>query len=456
VSAVGDLVSLCQDIDKIFSVHYPGKHAQTRAKLLLDALSSGLLFHGEAIALLDEMKRLYIRNVFKDWKVLKAFDCSSIGAFKTSTIKALNSVLDDGKIGLFPSPSAIDRARQMLDSYAMEKVGCRREMTKYGEVYYLNFYRAIRLLLKATGLYHKAQRASVSISFTADGALLLNSRTHVSCGIKITDVDGMHPVTKLPLIAVDEDTEETFYNCMQSRELCAILVMADAKDSKELYSDVFKDFYEYAERLRIYGMPECDGEPALKPFTSLHPQDMKSTQTVSKRGGNCKMKHFFCHLCSCTKHQLTSYNTDESRCDRCTNSNREKCYHIEVCDSTRTEMLLRDLESSVGDYYNLYKDFHLVQKDTKLLTDPTQANRETDITHIDYIIPENLPHKKREYTQFIARECMLRRINMHGGNVHEWREMLRECVTLEKNSISSNGKSVASRRHQQSSIGGIC
>lgn len=55
-SAVGDLVSLCQDIDKIFSMHYPGKHAQTRAKLPLDALSSELLFHGEAIALLVEMK----------------------------------------------------------------------------------------------------------------------------------------------------------------------------------------------------------------------------------------------------------------------------------------------------------------------------------------------------------------------------------------------------------------
>ncbi len=143
VSAVGDLVSLCQDIDKIFSVHYLGKHAQTRAKLLLDALSSGLLFHGEAIALLDEMKQLYVRNVFKDWKVLKAFDCRLIGAFKTSTIKALNSVLDGVKIGLFPSPSAIDRLRQLLDSYAMEKVGCHCERTTYGEVYYLNFDRAI-------------------------------------------------------------------------------------------------------------------------------------------------------------------------------------------------------------------------------------------------------------------------------------------------------------------------
>lgn len=312
-SAVGDLNLLCQDINKIFSRHFPKKRTQTKAKLLIDALTSGLLFHGEAIPLLDEMKRLYVRHIFKDWKVLKAFDCSAIGALKTSTIKALHSVLDEDKIGLFPSPSAIDRARQMLDKYAMEIVGCRREMTKYGEVYYLNFDRAIRLLLKATGLYEKAQRTSVSISFTADGALLLNSRTHVSCGVKITDVDGIHPVTKMPLTAIDEDNSEALYNCMQSRELCAILVMADAKDSKELYSEVFKDFYDYAERLRIHGMPMCDGEPALKPFAAAHPQDMKSTQTVSKRGGNCKMKHFFCHLCSCTKHNLTSYATEKSK-----------------------------------------------------------------------------------------------------------------------------------------------
>jgi hypothetical protein len=44
--------------------------------------------------------------------------------------KVLNSVLDEGKTGLFPSPSAIDRAMQILDMYTMETVGC--EMTKYG------------------------------------------------------------------------------------------------------------------------------------------------------------------------------------------------------------------------------------------------------------------------------------------------------------------------------------
>lgn len=286
---------LCESIDKVFSVHYPGKDPQTKAKILLEALSGGILFHGEGVALLQELKRLYVRDIFKDWKVLKAFDCSSIGAFKTSTVKALHSVLDDQKIGLFPSPSSIDRARGLLDKYTMSEIGCRRELTKYGEVYFMNFDKVIRLLLKATGLYEKAQRTRVSLSFTADGALLLSSRTHVSCGVKITDIDGLHPVTKKPLAipSSEENENEMVLNCMQSRELCAIMVMADAKDSKDLYEDVFKDFYEYSERLRMFGMPVQDGEPALHPFLVSHPQDMKSTQTVCKRGGNCKMKLFF-------------------------------------------------------------------------------------------------------------------------------------------------------------------
>jgi hypothetical protein len=240
------------------------------------------------------------------WRLLKAFDCSSVGAFKTSTLQAMHSVLDEENNGYFPSASSLARCRKLLDEHGKNIVGYERRITKYGEVYYINFDKAIRLLLKATGLYEKAQRTGVSLAFTADGAALMKSRTHVSCGVKITDVEGFHPVTKMPLSipADDESDHENIFNMVQSRELCAILVMADAKDSKELYYDVFKEFYSYSEKLRQYGMEADEGEPALRPFLVTHPQDMKSSQTVSNKGGNCKMKTFFCHLCSCTKHQL--------------------------------------------------------------------------------------------------------------------------------------------------------
>jgi hypothetical protein len=100
----------CKVIEKAVAVALPNRHVATKAKMVVDALSSGMLFSGEGVYLLNELHKKYICHVFKPWKLVKAYDCSSIGAFKTATIKALHSVLDENKLGLFPSPSTIDRA----------------------------------------------------------------------------------------------------------------------------------------------------------------------------------------------------------------------------------------------------------------------------------------------------------------------------------------------------------
>jgi hypothetical protein len=87
----------------------------------------------------------------------------------------MHTILVEEKKGYFPSASAIDRTRKLLDNHAMKLIGWERKLTQYGEVYYMNYDNVIRHLLKATNLYEKAQRTSVSIAFTADGALLLKS-----------------------------------------------------------------------------------------------------------------------------------------------------------------------------------------------------------------------------------------------------------------------------------------
>jgi hypothetical protein len=145
------------------------------------------------------------------------------------------------------------------------------------------------------------------------------------------------------------------------------------------------------------------------------------------------MKTYFSHLCSCTNHKLTPYNVGRDCCDCCIRWDRPKCYHVEVCHSTKTELLLQDLESSIGEYYEKYKiDSHHIQSETKLQTDPTQADREVDVHHIDYVIPDNEPRKKREYMQFTAKECMIHKINIRGLNVDEWQEFLHQCMTWEE------------------------
>ncbi len=62
------------------------------------------------------------------------------------------------------------------------------------------------------------------------------------------------------------------------------------------------------------------------------------------------MKIFFCHLCSCTKHELSSFKSGNLRCERCMRRNKERCYHHDVCDTTLMAKVLQDLEQEVGQY----------------------------------------------------------------------------------------------------------
>jgi hypothetical protein len=118
----------------------------------MEAIISGRLFNGEAANLLQKKIRNYIQNLFRPWKLVKAADVAAVGAFKSSTINALHSVIDEQKEELFPSNSIVRRVRGLLDDYGFEKIGWERRMTRFGEVFFIKFEKALRLLLKACQL----------------------------------------------------------------------------------------------------------------------------------------------------------------------------------------------------------------------------------------------------------------------------------------------------------------
>jgi hypothetical protein len=181
---------------------------------------------------------------------VKAGDMCSVSGFKTTTINALRTIVDENGEGFFPSPSTVNRSRVLLDKYGAECVGYTQKNTKYGEVYYLNYERAFRLLLRACNLHELAWTSSVKVALTVDGADLFNGRNHMSTGIKITDERAAHPITKQPIMVVNRDADDDcmFVN-MQSKEICCIMIIADAKESKHLYEEVFKEYYEWGEQL---------------------------------------------------------------------------------------------------------------------------------------------------------------------------------------------------------------
>jgi len=98
---------LAEDLDVLahleilLSKLFPRKHPSTKAKLLMDEVISGRLYNGDAKEILMNYVRSYVKDPFRPWRGVKAGDVSAIGAFKTSTVKALNEVADREKIGLF-------------------------------------------------------------------------------------------------------------------------------------------------------------------------------------------------------------------------------------------------------------------------------------------------------------------------------------------------------------------
>jgi hypothetical protein len=92
--------------------------------------------------------------------------------------------------------------------------------------------------------------------------------------------------------------------------------------------------------------------------------------------------------------------------------------------------MLEELDAELGKYCG--RTYHSILSTTKLWVDHMQVDRETDLNHIDYVIPVNDVEKQRLYTQFVARECHLHGIRLHGMQVEEWRSLLRSTVVLEK------------------------
>jgi hypothetical protein len=91
--------------------------------------------------------------MFRLSRLLKVCDLGAIGSFRTGTVEALREIIDEDKQVYFASPTALSRARVSLDNHATCMVGWRREDTKYGEVFFLNKEKMLRLLLKACNLH---------------------------------------------------------------------------------------------------------------------------------------------------------------------------------------------------------------------------------------------------------------------------------------------------------------
>jgi hypothetical protein len=281
-------------------------------------MSSGLLFKGSGVSILQSMHRYFVRKVFRPWKLVYSSDMAPAGAFRTATVSGLSKFFDspdtdneedDKEKRLFPSASTVARERQALNKYALREIGLQRRDSQYGEVYHVNPEKAICLMLDASGLITYAKEGTVHQAITSNGANSFRNRTQTSIGFKVVDTRAHHMKAKQPVFVDETDDEPAHFEGVQSCEMSTILIMADARDKSKMYNELFGEFFAYAKTLEEVGIPEFVHGPALMPFSLSYPSDLKAAWTTSGRGGNCKKTTFFCHLCAATKDDLVKYTT---------------------------------------------------------------------------------------------------------------------------------------------------
>ncbi len=68
--------------------------------------------------------------------------------------------------------------------------------------------------------------------------------------------------------------------------------------------------------------------------------------------------------------------------------------------------LLQCFEGELGAYHEKHgREFAVIKEKSKLRVDHMQVNKQSDIMHIEYIVPQGNVEEKREYAQFISNEC---------------------------------------------------
>jgi hypothetical protein len=245
-----------------------------------------------------------------------------------------------------------------------------------------DYEKLLIFCLKMFNLYDIAkEEGNVMLAITLDQADISSNICHIRAGVKFIDRRGIDPISGLPIGATDGITP-------QSRNVCIPFKMVMLRDSKEVYEDHFRDFFEFFAKLHngsMYGM---------KKFNIKSPQDLSSHWKTLFKGGAAKNNIFFCHCCNCQSKQITIPR--EEPCEACIKKGKTICYHWPVGDKEtlqKTEQELQKLEES-QEYDHLQ---NVDIESMKTHYDANQENPQSDVSSVDYICitkQEKLQHLK--------------------------------------------------------------
>ena len=215
--------------------------------------------------------------------------------------------------GVLPSRSSIQKASYELHELGQNHIPFHRRQCDLGEVFQFEFEPFLRFILKTCSLHDVAQRDSVELCITLDGAELCDGLCHLTAGIKVTDRRAVDPRDGSPLSCVDDAFIGRIFQT-QSRNYCFAVKSLMGKDTKDAYKQ-FEDFFKFFEKVREEGLPASEFGPALLPIIVWSPQDLSSMWKCLNTGSGARKngKTHCCHLCVCTGVRIVRFLVEENR-----------------------------------------------------------------------------------------------------------------------------------------------
>jgi hypothetical protein len=238
----------------------------------------------------------------------------------------------------------------------------------------------------------------VEFSITLDGADLSRNISHVTAGIKINDPRAIDPRTGIP-IGRDGSIP------VQSRELCFPCKILIAKDTKDLYTDHFTDFFAFFKGVEERGFGEY-----TRPFIVSSPQDLSSFWKSLKKGGACKVSKSFCHCCSIKSKFV--HHPRPQRCEHCVEHNKEKCFHWEVGDTETLAKASKRLEAMALLHPHLMDA--TIKSKLNVRFAPNQMEATRDESNIAYC-PQTAQERKRFSEEFLNHDLRILALPLLGS-----------------------------------------
>ena len=153
-------------------------------------------------------------------------------------------------------------------------------------MYQFDYEKMIRYILKTFSLQGIAERESVELCITLDGAELMKDLCHRTFGIKVTDPNAIDPRDGSPLAYSEDGVFGNIFK-VQSRNYCFIMKTLLGKDSKSAYQE-FADIFKFFEMLMLEGLPANENGPRILPILVWSPQDLSSIWKSLNTGGGAR------------------------------------------------------------------------------------------------------------------------------------------------------------------------